>query len=123
MEWLKSLFRKPGHISPVHSQSAALRPEVAQARERAATLTQKEWVEEQLATYPIERLLEVSGIREAHIHTLRRAGIATLYDARKCETLPLMGATGDWVQEWLHNFIFNLQREYRQHRHHLEKAA
>ncbi len=123
MEWLKSLLRKPEHISPVSSKFSAECVERAQARERAAVLTQKEWVEEQLAMYPVEHLMEVNGIREAHIQTLRQAGIVTLYEVRTCETLPLMGATGDWVREWLYNFIFTLQREYRQHRYHLKKSA
>ena len=86
-------------------------------------LTQKEWVEEQLALCSIDRLLDVSGIREAHIHMLRNAGITNLNEAREAGKLPLMGATGDWAQDWLRNHISQLEREYRKHRRQLENMG
>ena len=79
-------------------------------------LTQKEWVEAQLARCSIERMMEVNGIREAHIQALRNAGITNLRIARERESLPLMGATNDWAQDWLRTFVSRLEREYRQHR-------
>lgn len=113
MEWFKSLFRQ--------SCSNAVLP-MPQELERNLVLesvlamTQKEWVEEQLTRCSIERMMEVSGIREAHIQALRNAGITNLRIARERESLPLMGATNDWVQDWLRNFVSQLEREYRQHR-------
>ena len=123
MEWLKSLFRKPEPISPVNSHSSKQLLTHDPARERAAVLTQTQWVEEQLTQCSIDRLLEVSGIREAHIKTLRNAGITNLREARECAQLPLMGGTADWASGWVKNHVFTLNREYQRHQKALGRAA
>lgn len=123
MEWLKSLFRKPEPVSQVKIPTPPSPPVHNPARERAVVLSQTEWVNEQLSQCPVERLLEVSGLREAHINTLRHAKITNLREARECTSLPLLGATADWVTSWLRNFVSRLEREYHQHRQAMDKAA
>ena len=113
MEWFKSLFRQSRSNAALPTPQE---PEKNLVMEAAMAMTQKEWVEEQLTQCSIERMMEVSGIREAHIQSLRNAGITNLRIARERESLPLMGATNDWAQDWLRNFVSRLEREYRQHR-------
>ncbi|WP_309707068.1 hypothetical protein [Armatimonas sp.] len=113
MEWFKSLFRQSRFNAALPTPQE---PEINLVMQMVMTMTQKEWVEEQLTQCSIERMMEVSGIREAHIQSLRNAGITNLRIARERESLPLMGATNDWAQDWLRNFVSRLEREYRQHR-------
>lgn len=123
MEWLKSLFRQSQPTASAPVSLATMPVENTYARERAGVLAQKEWVEEQLALTPIDRLLSVSGIREAHLHTLRNAGITNLREAREVGQLPLMGSSGEWAQDWLRNHVSQLEREYRRHCQALLKAS
>ena len=51
------------------------------------------------------------------------AKITNLREARECTSLPLLGATADWVTSWLRNFVSRLEREYHQHRQAMDKAA
>ena len=82
--------------------------------ERALALSQDDWVAERLAQASVTQLMAISGIQSAHVLTLQNAGIVNLLQLHQNHQWPLMGATTDWVREWLDRYVADLALEYNQ---------
>lgn len=123
MSWLEKLIHRATPSQKKPGAKVASPPPISRAAERAALLTKEAWIAEQLAEVPIARVQVVTGVRPAHIIALENAGFQTLHDLQVKPRSPLMGATGDFVREWLDEYKRELGREYDQLRRSLPKAA
>lgn len=91
--------------------------------ERALELSKEDWVAERMGQASVTQLLAIRGIQMAHIKSLQNAGIENLHQLRQATRWPLMGATNDWVRDWLDAFVADLNQEYAQLRRVASRAA